>query len=103
MMEPEPGRLDPLLDHNWSETEDYFRHQQGFLAAAFHVTPSSDPAEQPVPARRLFEYLQWESPAAQAAATATDRFRRHLDQNSQYCAAMDVGMSEIVSSIRRRA
>lgn len=103
MMEPEPGQLDPLLRHNWKETGDYFRHRDGFLAVAFHVTPSPDSATGPAQPRRLFEYLQWASPEALAAATATDRFQAHLDQNSHYCAAMDVGVYEIVSSLRHRS
>lgn len=103
MMEAKPGQLDPLLAHNWSETGAYFRHREGFLAAAFHVTSSDDSATGPVPPRRLFEYLQWESPQALAAATATDRFQDHLDQNRHCCTAMDVGVYEIVSSVRHRA
>lgn len=99
MMDPKPGQLDPLLAHNWSETEDYFCHRDGFLAAAFHVTPSPDSA----PPRRLFEYLQWTSPEALAAATATDRFQAHLDQTSRYCSAMEVAVYEIVSSVRHQS
>lgn len=96
VMTPWPGQLDRLVGFNRDETEHYFRHREGFLAASFHLTPSPDPGRRSG-SRLVLEHVQWESLDALSAATATPQFDRHIEENTRYCETTDVGLYDVLS------
>ena len=87
-MDARAGRQEPLVDLNTTDTRALFAPCDGFVAAA--ILEGQDGS-------RVFEVVQWASPAAFDAVAARPEFAEHTSAVATLVTGSDVGVYDVVA------